>query len=343
MRNEKIINSWDKIKPDNATHERILDNILDRVHSGETQKGKVKNMATKQYWKILAPVAACLIIAIAVIVPTFFKNGVNDPILNPPNNGDNSSMQAGERGIYIPAIELPGKTDGSVMSMIGLFVYQGHIYTQASRYYNEAAEYIKENLVGEKIGFSIGNIDEWSTQDEYAFEFAGTVYGDVYSVKGYDESFRLCMMESYTDDNGNDVQWVNFYERLNGIGLGHGHNLFEDRLKLSDNWNHVQYQPHDDWDYDRNNFCNLTGITDDDITGFVNALYDGWVENVFETTGNNNFYANNNQSHLYFYMNDTTVIELRLFEGGYVGYQHLGWYFVKMPGEAFQKIFNACK
>ena len=342
MRNEKIINSLDKIKPDNATHERILDNILDRVHSGETQKRKVNNMALKSYWKILTPIAACLMIAIAVAVPTLLKNGGNDSILNPPNNGDNSSMQAGERGIYIPTIELPKNTSGEEMDMIGLFVYQGHIYTQTSWYYDKDAEYIKENLVGEKIGFSIGNIDEWSTQDEYAFEFAGTARGDVYRVKGYDESFRLCMMGSYTDDNGNEVQWVNFYERLNGIGLGHGHNLFEDRLKLSDNWNHVQYQSHDDWNYSRDKFNNLTGITNEDITGFINALYDGWVEYVHETVGDD-FYKIGKQTHLYFYMNDNTVVELRLFEGGYVGYQHLGWYFVKMPGEAFDRIFDACK
>jgi hypothetical protein len=28
-------------------------------------------------------------------------------------------------------------------------------------------------------------------------------------------------------------------------------------------------------------------------------------------------------------------------EGGYVSYQPLGWYFVKMPGEIFDKIYNA--
>ena len=85
MRNNKIINSWDKIKPDNATHERILGNILDRVQTKETQKGKVKNMVKKPYWKILAPIAACLIIAVAVAVPMLLNNGENNPILDPSN------------------------------------------------------------------------------------------------------------------------------------------------------------------------------------------------------------------------------------------------------------------
>ena len=42
-------------------------------------------------------------------------------------------------------------------------------------------------------------------------------------------------------------------------------------------------------------------------------------------------------------MKDNTRIELRLFEGGYVGYQDLGWYFVKMPGEIFNRLYEASK
>jgi len=151
------------------------------------------------------------------------------------------------------------------------------------------------------------------------------------------------MTGSYTDDDGNDIEWVNFYERLNGIGLGHGHNLFEGRLHLSGNWDHVQYIRHDDWYYSRDNFKDLTSVTDDDIAEFVNALYDGWFEYVYETVGNTFYYPGREQVLLYFYMNDNTVVELRLFEGGYVGYQPLGWYFVKIPGEAFDRIFNACQ
>ena len=55
VRNEQIINSWNRIKPDNATHERILNNVLDRIHS-KTNK--------TPYWKRLAPVAACLVMVI---------------------------------------------------------------------------------------------------------------------------------------------------------------------------------------------------------------------------------------------------------------------------------------
>ena len=68
MENRKIKDSWSKIKPDNATHERILNNILERKYSGETKKGKVYDMAIKPM-RILAPIAACLIVALAISIP----------------------------------------------------------------------------------------------------------------------------------------------------------------------------------------------------------------------------------------------------------------------------------
>ncbi len=65
MRNEMIISSWSKIRPDDATHDRILCHVLDRVHSGETKKRSV--------WKILAPITACMIIALTIAVPIYAK------------------------------------------------------------------------------------------------------------------------------------------------------------------------------------------------------------------------------------------------------------------------------
>ena len=49
------------------------------------------------------------------------------------------------------------------------------------------------------------------------------------------------------------------------------------------------------------------------------------------------------QGHLFISMSDGTTVELRLIEGGYVGYQGLGWYFVKMPGAVFDAVLAACR
>ena len=348
----------------------------------QTQAGRKRRLLR---WVI--PVAACLVIAIGVFA------GRNALFVPPVTSDNNPPIQTGEQAtnnpgtidsgdntiipglpdevwppepshsVYIPKIELPKNTNGAEMDMIGLFVYQGRIYTQAAWYYNDDAQYIIDNLVGEKIGFAKGNIDEWSTQDDYAFEFAGSVYGDVYTVKGHDSWFRLCMTGVYempiitddgvaTDENGNALrQWVNFYECLNGYGMTNGYDLFVfDSLMevrnaeiLSKNWSHVKYQDHDNWNKSSNKYRDLTGVSDEDISSFFYEVYFGQFENTHETIGVDKFYDTENQTHVYVYMKDGTRLDLRLMEGGYVGYQHLAGYFVKIPGEAFDKIFNACK
>jgi hypothetical protein len=66
MKNKRIINSWNKVEPDNTADERMLAAILARKHSGRTVKKK---------W--LAPIAASLALVIAITIP-FLNNGSGD-------------------------------------------------------------------------------------------------------------------------------------------------------------------------------------------------------------------------------------------------------------------------
>jgi len=67
MRNKRIISAWNKIEPDSAADARMLDAILARNPSGGTTKMKeVFTMSKTFSWKRLAPIAACLVTAIAV-------------------------------------------------------------------------------------------------------------------------------------------------------------------------------------------------------------------------------------------------------------------------------------
>ena len=93
MENNRIKESWSKIKPDDDAHERILNNILDRVHSGETKKGKVCNMTISPI-KIVAPLAACLIVALAISIPTILNDGGGDPLPGPANTEGNIMSSA---------------------------------------------------------------------------------------------------------------------------------------------------------------------------------------------------------------------------------------------------------
>jgi len=114
MRNNKIKDSWDKIKPGSATSERMLNNILRQGHEmkiAETasmppnfKQERKNNMTSSPYWKIFAPLAACVIIALIAAVPLFLNNtgspgnDINDILLpvepnaeyetNPPQGED---------------------------------------------------------------------------------------------------------------------------------------------------------------------------------------------------------------------------------------------------------------
>ena len=66
--------------------------------------------------------------------------------------------------------------------------------------------------------------------EKYAENFASTVSGKVYAVKGYDTDFRICIREEVEDENGKPTLWIQFLARLNGITFNTGADLFENRL-----------------------------------------------------------------------------------------------------------------
>ena len=113
VRNKKIVDSWNKINPDNATHERMLGNILERAHSDKTKKGSERNMTIKP-WKILAPIAACAILVLAIAIPTLMQSG---GIYIPQAPGGNISQPAANGGHEHLIYPLTFNTTDSVMSV----------------------------------------------------------------------------------------------------------------------------------------------------------------------------------------------------------------------------------
>lgn len=168
-----------------------------------------------------------------------------------------------------------------------------------------AAPEVYMNLSDSEFGTLISN---FLRTQKYAEEFAGTAIGDVYMV--------------------------------NGISLNTGKDLFGDRLKLEGNYDYIKYLTQDNWDngWPNYNYLDLKDITQVDIDAYIKELYNG----EFVSMENSNIYDNPSH-HIFVYMKDKTRVELRLFEGSYVGYQALGWYFVKMPGDIFEKIYSATK
>lgn len=306
----------------------------DLIQDAAIATGK-KKQRNRVKWGLTAACISLLVLGILQLSnpENGFAPGSDSQIIEP---GNDVSLD-GSNFVNVPTIELPKTTNGAAMDMIGLIVYDGRIYTQSTYYEGEQAVPIS-HLVGDYLGYAKGNIDEWSNQDDYTVEFASTVVGDFYKVKGYDSEFRICMKGQYETEDGSIIEYVHFYDNLNGISLAKGKDLFEDRLYLMNGWDSVKYQDHQNWDngWPNYEYHKLEGVTNADFEAFLTELY----SSEFVDLTMSNIY-DKEQGHLYFYMKDGTEIPLRLFEGGYVGYQPLGWYFVKMPGELFDTIYNA--
>jgi len=234
---------------------------------------------------------------------------------------------------------------GSAASMISFLNYQGKRYTPASLYRLSEAPALRE-LIGEKLGYASGIINERSNIREYAAEFSGTVSGDINSVIGYSDQFRLCSVSDITFADGKDYELLLFYEAFDEDELVYGSDLFDEYLQLNDKWVQVKYVGHSQWNSTHPQeyiYQDLHSVTEEDVNSFIAELLEGCFVNINEAPERDGFYTSNAQAHLYFFLSDNTRIDIRLVQGGYVGYQHFIWHYVRMPGEAFDVIFNACQ
>ena len=168
-------------------------------------------------WMKWVAAAACLCIVIVSCagVSSLYKN-----------------KKQANAGISIPAVEIPNTADNAETDMIGLVVYNGNVYTQAESYSGSDALAIN-HLTGKYLGYATGSIDEFSTDEDYENEFASTLEGKVFEVKGYDTDFRICIRNEIEDENGKKQLSIEYLDHLNGIKIRNGSELFEQRLHLS--------------------------------------------------------------------------------------------------------------
>lgn len=295
---------------------------IDEKFIDEAADYKKKGRKRGVYY-LAAALAACILIVVAAQVR---PSGVAEPRPATESPGPGSIAASPDAGVYIPAIELPETQDGLAMDMIACVVYNGAVYTQGAWLEDAPA------LLGEYLGRATGGIDEWSDESEYGVEFAGTVAGELYAVKGYDTGFRICCL----NDDGSAL----LLERLNGITLDTGADLFETRLHLPERLEALSFLTHEDWNKAAKNY-RTPELSEETVSAFLDELCAGKF--VYTWESERGIYDSAVQGHLFCALSDGTTVELRLIEGGYVGYQELGWYFVKMPGDVFDAVLAACQ
>ena len=319
-------------------------------------------------WVRWGAMAACICIVAAgaiYAIPRLNTHGAPAPVPGAEMNGDikpapsaapasvpavDDGDTAEGRGVYIPAMELPTDVpDGTQMDMIAFIVYRGAIYTQSEYYIGGDAAAV-DGLVGEYLGTSDGSINEWSSREEYGRDYAGSIPGDFYAVKGYDPDFRICLRQEVTDENGKPGLFIQFLDHMNGIRLETGEDLYESRLHLRGRVGRVDWQYHDDWDYNRGNI-RTAELEPGQWEEFLDAVCAGefvyvWDpdSDFYEGVPRSSIYSTPNQAHLFLRLDDGTTVRLRLIEGGYVGFDGPAgvWYFVKIPGEAFDAVYDSC-
>lgn len=101
----------------------------------------------------------------------------------------------------------------------------------------------------------------------------------------------------------------------------------------------MQYQYHQDWNYEKKNFRNFTTVSEEEMEQFLDEINNA---EFVDLTGSDIYSLNKKQAHLYFTMKDGTVVKMRLFEDGYLKYANnfFPYVFIKIKSELFDKIFS---
>lgn len=325
------------------TYEEKACSALKRIEEETEARRKKKRAMTK----VLTPVMGlCLVAILGVGIWQSDILGQPDAVLSGdvPSQSESSdgdtledmSLSSPEYAVYTDPVNLPENTSGVAVDMIGCLVYKGKVYTQSADFYQYDAV-TAQQLVGEYVGEAKGTLDCWSSQEDWATEFASTYSGPVYKVKGYSEEFRLCIYV-----NQGQEEWLQILDNYDGIGLNSGADLFEERLHITGNVESVTYRTHDDWEK-QNSEKPFTGVSEEDMNEFFRELCGSPFVRIDPERDPGFYERAETQGHLYLNMKDGTVVELRLLDGGYVGSESLGWVFVKMPGELFDAVLAACQ
>jgi hypothetical protein len=330
MNGADIKNVIEKLVPDKEMEHRISEKIVKKQHN-------------KFPFKQIASIAASLVIVISLgILGNNFLTGTQKSTGSSNSNGlssnsnsngstDGSSSLASVEGIFIPEIELPKDTN-AILDMIGLIVYQGRVYTQTG---TKISAESAEKLLGDKLGTTKGNISEWSKQKEYAVEFASSIGpSDVYSVKGYDKSFRIMTYEKI-----DGTIYAEFFECFNRIVVKTGADLF-DKLKIENNIKAAKHEKFESWNNNQQQYKEITNLKA--LNSFVSELKNTIpysqksLSYLFQKEGEGN------RKIVYITLNDGTEVQLILFKDGYIYYSSSHIFF-KMENSAFNKLLNELK
>lgn len=294
---------------------------------------EARNMPNKKSMNKRIFISAASLAIILVAGGTAYYNLSNNPTFkgsSPIETNDNS------KSYTVPLIELPKESSGVSKDMLALFVYQGKVYIQSNTNFTldkDNITPIKEDILklkGDYIGQTVGSIDEWSTQDDYAKELASTIgEAKIYTVNGYDSNYRL--MAYYEWKGGFSCQ---IFDSFGGLTINKGSDYFN-LLNLNKNVTSLSYESFDSW----NN--GLASKSEVPITPAFNNFLDALNDS--KPIGNDiDLLLENQDAERQKFITITTKdnlnTTLRLVKGGYVYDSQIG--FFKVSDEAFNALWS---
>lgn len=265
-----------------------LSRMIDLIDDEYLQQALSFPQRKKIRWKRFAATAACIVLIAGITAIGIYHT------------------QLEADSVYIPKIEISDSADCIQSDMFGIVVYDGRVYTQAEYIDYEDAPSVKD-LADEYLGTAVNSIESdctnptGSAQETYHENFTANVSGDIYSVKGYDKSFRICIPKMYEG-----CGFMAFFECLNDISFRRGSDIFGDRLHLRENFGSL-------YEIDVNtDEKSLTGLDRAAINDFISELYRAKAVEPLDSTEYRLFS---------FSMTDGTSVKIRLYEGGYADYR----------------------
>ena len=211
----------------------------------EKDRLKCSGTRMKIFWKIfgmdiLKKITICTF-ALAICLVMFAGCGddsaVDDETANVPADiiedaenqsgaEDSSKSAKTSKGIRIPktGFDLPAGNES--VDIKGFCIYEGRSYK--CFYGLDEDAFIKSGLLGEELGHVEGTINCWTDKYDYV-DLTGSIPGTLYTVKGYDPDFLLCLQyhgeyEYNLMINDNDIELVK------------GSDITEDRFKITETW-----------------------------------------------------------------------------------------------------------
>lgn len=291
----------------------IDDGILERSESAANGRGE------KSGWLKWGAAAACLCL---VILGAAMRE-------RPMTHTDEGTgITVSEEGVTIPPIRVTLSKDGSQTASLAArsFIYQGRCYMEYKRHWDAG------DIIGGYLGTVTGMIDEWTPEDGYV-DFAGSAEGDIYSVKGYDTSFMLCIKKS--------ARVADLYICNNGITLKYGSELYEDRLHLSGNVESVRYQSCGP-EGSGGDECYQMNSVHDVISDLIRDMNAGqFIPDYAVLLEEGRAYVSDTELYfLSFQMKDGTIVDLGLYENGYVRFPGVWGICVQVQEKTFRALLD---